>query len=313
LLATRPDVEPKVPAEDGRKVQEGTGEMKPGFGQRVLTAAILIPLVVAAIWWGPNWLIAVVSAAVAIAALREYFSIAAHLGYQSYKLWTYLGAAGIFAQQWYAARQASVTRLGDLLDRSPRVTVEAVLFGFVLGVAVIALGSQRSITEVFSSISVSAAGLVFIALPFSAVVRIHGLDNFGPRLLLFTVVMVWVGDTAAYLVGSGIGRWKLAPQISPNKTWEGAVANFLGALFVAALFGYRIAIPPAHMLGMAVVGSLAGQIGDLFESAWKRSAAVKDSGTILPGHGGMLDRIDALILAAPAVWYYFEWIFLKKY
>ncbi len=112
--------------------------------------------------------------------------------------------------------------------------------------------------------------------------------------------MVWVGDTAAYFVGSGIGRWKMAPEISPNKTWEGAVANFLGALMVAAIFGYRIEVPPAHMLGMAVVGSFAGQIGDLFESAWKRSAAVKDSGTILPGHGGMLDRIDALILAAPA-------------
>lgn len=294
-------------------MQDRKDQMKPGTGQRVLTAAILIPMVVAAIWWGPNWLIAIVAAIVAIAALMEFFSISSHLGFQPYKLWTCLGAAAIIAQQWYASRLASVTRLGDLLDRSPRVTIEAVLFGFVLGVAVIALGSQRSISEVLASISVSAAGLVFIVLPFSAVVRIHGVDNFGPRLLLFTVVMVWVGDTAAYFVGSTIGRWKLAPQVSPNKTWEGAVANFLGALFVAAIFGYRIAIPPAHMLGMAVVGSVAGQIGDLFESAWKRSAAVKDSGTILPGHGGMLDRIDALILAAPAVWYYFEWVFLKKY
>jgi len=79
LLATRPDVDPNLLADGGKKIQEGTDQMKPGFGQRVLTAAILIPLVVAAIWWGPNWLVAVVSAAVAIAALREYFSIAAHL------------------------------------------------------------------------------------------------------------------------------------------------------------------------------------------------------------------------------------------
>jgi phosphatidate cytidylyltransferase len=105
----------------------------------------------------------------------------------------------------------------------------------------------------------------------------------------------------------------MAPEISPNKTWEGAIANFLGALFVAAIFGYWMKLQPAHMLAMAVVGSAAGQIGDLFESAWKRSAGVKDSGTILPGHGGMLDRIDALVLAAPAVWYYFEWVVLKKY
>src|SRR5579872_5123554 len=95
--------------------------MKPGFGPRVLTAAILIPLVVAAIWWGPNWLVAVVSAAVAIAAMREYFSIAAHLGYQSYKLWTYLAAAGIFAQQWYAPRQRhSPGRLARSLAESHR-------------------------------------------------------------------------------------------------------------------------------------------------------------------------------------------------
>jgi len=288
--------------------------MNSGTGLRVLTASILIPVVVAAIWWGPNWLIAVLSGLIAVAALLEYFAIASHLGFQAYRLWTCLAAAGIMAQQWYASRMASITRLGDLLDRSPRVTMEAVLFGFVLGVAIIALGTQRSLTEALASISVSAGGLVFIVLPFSAVIRLHGVDAVGPRLLLFTVVLVWVGDTAAYFVGRGIGRWKMTPHISPNKTWEGAAANFLGALLVAAVFGYwAMGIPPAHMLAMAAVGSAAGQIGDLFESSWKRSAGVKDSGTILPGHGGMLDRIDALILAAPAVWYYFQWAILKRH
>jgi phosphatidate cytidylyltransferase len=288
--------------------------MNSGTGLRVLTASILIPVVVGAIWWGPNWLIAVLSGLIAVAALLEYFAIASHLGLQAYRLWTCLAAAGIMAQQWYASRMASITRLGDLLDRSPRVTMEAVLFGFVLGVAIIALGTQRSLTEALASISVSAGGLVFIVLPFSAVIRLHGVDAVGPRLLLFTVVLVWVGDTAAYFVGRGIGRWKMTPHISPNKTWEGAAANFLGALLVAAVFGYwAMGIPPAHMLAMAAVGSAAGQIGDLFESSWKRSAGVKDSGTILPGHGGMLDRIDALILAAPAVWYYFQWAILKRH
>jgi phosphatidate cytidylyltransferase len=287
--------------------------MNPGTRLRVLTAVILIPLVVAAIWWGPTWLIAIVSAFVAIAAVLEFFSIAARQGVQAYRLWSCLAAVGIISQQWYASRMASVVRLSDLLDRSPKVTLEFILFGFVLGVALIALGSRHSLTEVLPSISVSAAGIIFVVLPFSAVLRLHGVDILGPQLLLFTVVMVWVGDTAAYFVGSAIGRWKMAPQISPNKTWEGAGANLLGSLFVAAVFGYWTKIQPAHMLAMGVVGSVAGQLGDLFESAWKRSAGVKDSGTILPGHGGMLDRIDALILAAPAVWYYFEWVVLKKY
>jgi phosphatidate cytidylyltransferase len=280
---------------------------------RLLTAAILIPLVIAAIWWGPNWLIAIVCGFVAIAAMLEFFSVAARHGVQAYRLWTCVAAAGVVAQQWYASRMASIIRLSDLLDRSPKVTLELVLFGFVFGVALIALGTRRTISEVLPSISVSAAGLIFVVLPLSAVIRLHGVDILGPQLLLFTVVMVWVGDTAAYFVGRSLGRWKMAPEISPNKTWEGAIANFLGALFVAAIFGYWMKLQPAHMLAMAVVGSAAGQIGDLFESAWKRSAGVKDSGTILPGHGGMLDRIDALILAAPAVWYYFEWVVLKKY
>lgn len=287
--------------------------MSSGTAQRVLTAVILIPLVVAAIWLGPTWLIALVSAFVAIAAMWEFFSIAEHLGFHAYRLWTCLAAAGIVALQLYASRQTHIASLGDLLDRSPRVTLELVLFGFVLGVAAITLGTRRPMAEALASISVSAAGLLFIVLPFSAVVRLHGVGALGPMLLLFTLVLVWAGDTAAYFVGRSIGRCKLAPQLSPNKTWEGAAANLLGALLVAVAFGYWNRIPPIHMLAMAAVGSVAGQVGDIFESSWKRSAGVKDSGTILPGHGGMLDRIDALILAAPAVWYYFEWVVLRKY
>ena len=286
--------------------------MSSGTVTRILTATILIPLVVAAIWWGPTWLIAILAAAVSILALREFFAIAARMNLPSYQLWTCVVAAGIVAQQYYAARQASIATLGQLLDRSPRINLELVLFVSLLGYAIIALGS-RSLAEVLPALSVSVAGLIFVVLPFSAVVRLHGIDVIGHQLLLFAVVLVWAGDTAAYFVGRSIGRWKLAPTISPNKTWEGAIANFLGALLVAAAFGYWNRIAPLHMLGMGAVGSIAGQIGDLFESAWKRSAGVKDSGTILPGHGGMLDRIDALILAAPAVWYYFEWVVLKKH
>jgi phosphatidate cytidylyltransferase len=286
--------------------------MNSGTGLRFLTAAILIPLVVAAIWWGPTWLIAIATAFVAIAAMLEFFSIAARLGIQAYRLWSCLGAVAIVGQQLYASRMASITHLGDLLDRSPRLSLELVLFGFVIGVAAISIGTHRSLPEVLPAIAVSAGGLVFVVLPFSAVIRIHGVDLIGRQLLFFTVVLVWVGDTAAYFVGRGIGRWKMAPRISPNKTWAGSIANFLGSLLVAAVFAYWIKIPTWHMLGMATVGNVAGQIGDLFESAWKRSAAVKDSGAILPGHGGMLDRVDALILAAPAVWYYFEWIVLKR-
>jgi phosphatidate cytidylyltransferase len=297
----------------GAESENGKDRMSSGTGLRVLTAVILIPIVAAVIWWGPTWLVAVACGFCAIAALLEFFSIAARLGAQAYRLWSCLAAAGIVAEQWYASRLASIALLGDLLNRSPRVSLELVLFGFVIGVAGISIATRRALSEVLPSISVSAAGLLFVVLPFSAVVRLHGVDVLGPQMLLFTVVLVWAGDTAAYFVGRGIGRWKMTPQISPNKTWEGAAANVLAALFVAALFGYWMKIPPAHMLGMAVAGSVAGQVGDFFESTWKRGAGVKDSGSIIPGHGGMLDRIDSLILAAPAVWYYFQWVVMKKY
>ena len=286
-----------------------------GTPARVLTAAILIPFVVAAVWYGPNWLVAGFAAIVGIAALLEFFTMGARAGLRGYRFWTCVTALAIFAQQWYAARAASIARLGDLLyeARAPRITLDLVLFGFLLGLAAITLGSRRPLTEAFGSVSVSAAGLLVVVLPFSAVVRLHGLDVIGPQLLLFTLVLVWVGDSAAYFAGRWFGKWKMAPQISPLKTWEGACANLLGALLVGALYGYWTKIAPAHVLAMAVLGSVAGQVGDLFKSVFKRGAGVKDSGTILPGHGGMWDRIDALIFAAPAVWYYFEWVVLKKY
>jgi phosphatidate cytidylyltransferase len=286
--------------------------MNSGTGLRVLTAAILIPLVVAAVWWGPTWLIANAALLVAIAALVEFFQIAAHLGFRAYRIWTCLAAAAIIGQQFYVSRVAALSPSGDLLAGSPQTSLDLILFVFVLGIAVIALASRRPLSEALPSVSVSAAGLLFVVLPFSTVVRLHGVDVVGPHLLLFTLVLVWVGDTAAYFVGRGIGRWKMAPEISPNKTWEGAVANFVGALLVAVVFRYWIKLPLVDLLALAAIGSVAGQIGDLFESAWKRSAGVKDSGTILPGHGGMLDRIDALILAAPAVWYYFEWVVSRR-
>ena len=288
--------------------------MTSGTKLRVLTGVVLITLVVAAVWWSPTWLVAGFAAVIAVFALLEFFSLAERLGFHAYRFWTYLAVLAIFAQQWYASQAASISGLGELLyqARSPRVTLDLVLVGFVFGAAAIALWSGRALSEVLPSVCVSAAGLVLVVVPFSAVVRLDGVDVIGRELLLFTLALVWTGDTAAYFVGRAMGRWKMSPQLSPGKTWEGAAANLLGALLVGALFGFFTRMDPAHLLVMAVLGSVAGQMGDLFESAFKRSAGVKDSGSILPGHGGILDRIDALILAAPAVWYYFEWVVMRR-
>jgi phosphatidate cytidylyltransferase len=143
-----------------------------------------------------------------------------------------------------------------------------------------------------------------VAFPLTFAVRLHAVPREGPQLLLFALVITWVGDSAAYFVGRAIGRHSLAPHLSPKKTWEGSAASLAGSLLVAILFARFVNVPLPHLLGMAGFGNLAGQAGDLLESAYKRSAGVKDSGGLLPGHGGMLDRIDALILTIPVVWYY---------
>jgi phosphatidate cytidylyltransferase len=129
---------------------------------------------------------------------------------------------------------------------------------------------------------------------------------------------VWTGDIAALYVGRNFGRHKLAPQISPNKSWEGSAASVVGSLLIAALLvslarwlgsGTPLHFPGplVRWLGLAVLLNVFAQVGDLVESAIKRGAGVKDSGAMLPGHGGILDRIDALLLAAPALWYA-QWI-----
>jgi phosphatidate cytidylyltransferase len=281
-----------------------------GTATRVLTAAVLIPIVVAAIWLGPTWLVAALAAVVAVFALLEFMALGEPLGFRTHQLWTCLAAVGIVGQQWYAAQYDAAAKVSTLASDvgSPKFNLEMVLLVYVLGYAVIILSTKRPLREALGAVSISSAGLVTVVLPFSAVVRLHAVELIGPQLLLFTVVLVWAGDTAAYFAGNSFGRTKMAPQVSPNKSWEGAIANIVASLIVGAAFAYWMEISLAHVLVMALFGSIAGQIGDLFKSAFKRAAGVKDSGTILPGHGGVLDRIDSLILAAPVVWYYFEWI-----
>jgi phosphatidate cytidylyltransferase len=130
------------------------------------------------------------------------------------------------------------------------------------------------------------------------------VPTYGRRILLFALAITWAADTVAYFAGRAFGKHPLAPHISPKKTWEGSLAGLIGSLAVAYAFHFWLTIPLPHLLAMATLGNIAGQMGDLLESAYKRSAGVKDSGSLLPGHGGILDRIDGLILCIPVIWYY---------
>jgi phosphatidate cytidylyltransferase len=183
-------------------------------------------------------------------------------------------------------------------------TPTSVIFVFVLGLTCMLLWTRRPLVEALPSAGISCSALLLVAFPLSFAVWLHDRAPDGPRLLLFALVITWAGDTAAYFVGRAMGKHPLAPHISPKKTWEGSVGSMIGSLLVAWAFSYWIRIPIGHLLAMAAIGNVAGQMGDLLESAYKRSAGVKDSGGLLPGHGGVLDRIDALILCIPVIWYY---------
>jgi phosphatidate cytidylyltransferase len=130
----------------------------------------------------------------------------------------------------------------------------------------------------------------------------------GRQLVLFTLCLIWAGDILAYFVGRSLGRIPMAPALSPKKTWEGALGNFAASLIIAVAFARWMDMDTLIFLIIAGAANVAGQMGDLIESAYKRGAAVKDSSTLLPGHGGMLDRVDSLILAAPVVWFLYQWL-----
>jgi phosphatidate cytidylyltransferase len=283
--------------------------------KRVATAGVLIPFAVGIVLWASTAILALAVALVTLLALFEYFALGEAIGHRAYRFWTATCALMLIFVQWFARvepafglpRRMTVHRdTGFFFGISP--TVPDIFFLFVLGLAVLTLWTKRPLVEALPAAGVSASGLILIAFPLSYAVSLHAWPLQGPPLLLFAMVIIWVGDTAAYFVGRSFGRYKLAPHLSPNKTWEGTVASFLGSLIVAVVFARFVTAPVPHLLGMAAVGNVAGQVGDLLESAYKRSAGIKDSGSILPGHGGVLDRIDALILAIPVVWYY--WILI---
>src|SRR5947207_11495855 len=283
--------------------------------KRVATAALLIPFAVGLALWSSTAVLALALALVVMIALLEYFSLGDAIGHRAYRYWTVTCAWMLICAQWSAAiapdygLPRGLTIHGgpySLFEIFP--TVPGVLFLFVLGVAVLTLRSKGPLVEALPAAGISASGLILISFPLSYALRLHGLRVQGRPLLLFALVITWVGDSAAYFVGRSIGKHALAPRLSPKKTWEGTVASFLGSLIVAVIFVRFMTVSLPHLLGMAAVGNVAGQVGDLLESAYKRSSGIKDSGSLLPGHGGVLDRIDALILAIPVVWYY--WILI---
>lgn len=255
--------------------------------QRLLTAAVLMPLLLAAmfflpgLWWQLLLVLPVVIAAHEWARLAHFSRLAEALFL--FALLTAIALAGMFAGT------AAIAHKGTS-------TVAQVVFGFCVAFWLIVVPCWLWLKiPVRSRWLLGICGLVVLVPTWLAFAQLQR----DPLLLLFLLGVVWIADTAAYLFGRAFGRHKLAPQISPGKTWEG-VAGALAtvtvyALILAGTTGRSSGFLVATFLGMTVFSI----VGDLFESWFKRTAGVKDSGAILPGHGGMLDRIDALTSALP--------------
>ena len=273
--------------------------------KRILTAVILILAVFALIFFGQLWMITLFSAIVAELAAYEYLKLAA-VGAETH-------GARLRIPIWWMTLGTALAFVVTL----PNFPVEAQLP--VLSALTIALftwnGFRAPLIQVLPDTAQGLFGLIYIAYPLTLIPLLWKQED-GPALVLFLMVCVWTGDIAALYIGRAFGKHKLAPRLSPGKTWEGAVASIVGSVIAAALVVsiaaaltargntlLHISEPLWQSLLLAIVLNIAAQLGDLLESAIKRGAGVKDSGAMLPGHGGILDRIDALLLAAPVLWF----------
>jgi len=257
---------------------------------RVLTAAVLLPPVLAAVWSG-GWPLAVLVVLIAAAASLEALPLVlgspvAEPGPTSRWL---VGAAGVVP----AVAGALATARGPGWGVGAATAAAAV---WVLLAAVAPVGEAWEGGKRWHLVGAAALLSFWIGWPLAHVLALR-LD--GPWALLVPLVIVWVQDTVAYFAGRAWGRRRLAPRVSPAKTWEGAVAGLVAGLVAAVLLAEPLAARPVAMVPVGLLTAIAGQAGDLFESAWKRRAGRKDSGRLLPGHGGVLDRIDSVLFALP--------------
>ena len=267
--------------------------------KRIVTATILIPIVLFLVFLGPRWqwLFTIAVAAVAALAAWEFLGLAERGGSSPPRIAVLVAILALFAVdfQWP--------------DRT------AAIFGILCLGLLVYCTFLRPVEKVMADAATSIFCLLYVGYTLIALPTLHAAAN-GPSLVAFLLFVVWAGDIAALYVGRAWGRHKMAPRLSPKKTWEGAAASMAASVLLAAglwslagqldqMDSVVLSYPGDiwYWLVLAVVVNAAAQVGDLAESALKRSAGVKDSGDILPGHGGVLDRIDALLLAAPVLWY----------
>jgi phosphatidate cytidylyltransferase len=263
--------------------------------KRILTALIAVPILIYIIGFAHSVYFGLAVALSATLALEEYFALARKSGIQVYRPWGHLLSLMMLVAFYLNPNSQSIPFL--------ILCLAAVLF-LVLG-----LRKGDQLHQVLPCAAGTLLGLGYIPATLGLLIAIRSeveLGSQGGSWIFFLLAVVWFGDTGAYYVGRTLGQHKLAPLVSPKKTIEGSLGGLVGSA-LAALLGKSLLLPQHPLLRLLLLAWVLGvvsQIGDLAESALKRGAGVKDSSSLLPGHGGMLDRIDGVLLAVPVLFCY---------
>lgn len=263
------------------------------FLQRILTGTVFVGVILASIWWGPLYF-QYLFLLVAILALDEFYRLTTTENEQPNRIGGII--AGVLCYLLL-----SFTASGD-------IPVRLLTLIFPILVLLFFAELYRKKTFPFRNISLTVTGILYTTLPLALLTHIAFTDLYYNRALLIGYfVILWSSDSFAYVHGNLFGRSKLFERISPKKSWEGSILGGLSTLGVAWGFSvFNPEIPLVQWMIMAVLICITGTLGDLTESLLKRSLGVKDSGNLLPGHGGILDRFDALFLSIPFVWAFFQ-------
>jgi len=275
---------------------------------RIITAVIFLPILIASIlipWLEP--LFVVIVAAALIFGLYEFYVLARKKDIKPDIAAGYLGGAALFTIFYFATPETPTQSRLDVQ------TIVLVLLALTIGTLVAATLRGAPFDKMIASSGATILGVLYVVFLGGHLVALRtGFEeHLSAHLLSFFFLVLMGSDTGAYYVGRAIGRHKLAPTISPGKTWEGVVGGMMAALALAAVahFWFFRELPLKWALPLAAVMAALGIFGDLTESALKRGAGAKDAAKILPGHGGVLDRLDSLLFNAPLIYYFAHFYF----
>jgi len=268
---------------------------------RLLTILVAVPIIVACTYIG-GWLFFVLVTALALLSLNEFYSLMNKKGcHPSYPI-------GFLVTLFFMWFTTYTVRHPHWEPYATGILTTAIIITFAGGIFL------RKAQDSTINASITLLGILYVGWMFSYLTLIREMNPPGALFwknhgayLFFLMISIWACDTAAYLVGTYFGKVKLSPYISPKKTAEGAIAGLVVGIVAAYIFGQFTGMNSVHAVILGAIIGLVGQISDLVESLIKRDAGVKDSSSLVPGHGGALDRMDSFILTAPIMYYYISW------